>query len=408
MNFSRKYLKGIIGRIIPAAAVIAAVPAGQVSAGELYISSVFTTAGGFTSGVEGPACDIEGNLYAVNYQRQGTIGRVTPDGECSVFVELPSGSTGNGIRFHSGGFMLIADYTGHNILKIDMETREVSIYAPVPTQYQPNDIAIGANDIVYASDPNWSGKSGNIWRIDTGGTVSLLDTIEGTTNGIEVCPGDTTLYVNTSSTKTIWAYDLSPGGDISNRRLFIKFDDYHADGMRCDIDGNLYITRQNKGAITKVSPDGEVLLDMELTGKNPSNIAFGGPDGCTCYVTMADHGNIETFRVERPGRSWQMYHDRIVYVADTINRPQNFRLDGNFPNPFNPVTTIEYTLQNETEVELSIFNMMGQEIAVVKRGMKQAGAHSVKWDASGLAGGVYFCRLKAGRFTETKKMLLLR
>ncbi len=55
-----------------------------------FISRQFTASGGFTSGIEGPACDRDGNLYAVNYARQGTIGRVTPDGDCSVFVELPA------------------------------------------------------------------------------------------------------------------------------------------------------------------------------------------------------------------------------------------------------------------------------------------------------------------------------
>ena len=62
---------------------------------ELYISEVFTAPGGFTSGIEGPSCDRAGNLYAVNYDRQGTIGRVTPNGDCDLFVELPAGSVGN-------------------------------------------------------------------------------------------------------------------------------------------------------------------------------------------------------------------------------------------------------------------------------------------------------------------------
>ena len=69
----------------------------------LYESFIFTPPGGFTKGIEGPACDWEGNLYAVNYREQHTIGKVTPEGECSVFVTLPGGSIGNGIRFNSKG-----------------------------------------------------------------------------------------------------------------------------------------------------------------------------------------------------------------------------------------------------------------------------------------------------------------
>ena len=274
---------------------------------ELYNSEVFTAPGGFTSGIEGPSCDRAGNLYAVNYDRQGTIGRVTPDGECDLFVELPAGSVGNGIRFHSDGAMLIADYTNHNVLRVDMATRAISVYAHEPAMNQPNDIAIGADDLVYATDPNWAESTGQIWRVGPEGRVDLLETGMGTTNGIEVSPDEKTLYVNESVQRNVWAYDLARDGEISNKRLLIQFADFGMDGMRCDIDGNLYITRHGKGTIAKLSPTGEILREIKLADKNPSNIAFGGPDGCTCYVTLQIAGNIERFRVERPGRSWQLY-----------------------------------------------------------------------------------------------------
>lgn len=274
---------------------------------KLFVSREFTRVNGFTSGIEGPACDVDGNLYAVNFERQHTIGKVTPEGEASVFVELPTGSIGNGIRFNSEGFMFIADYTNHNILKVDMETREISVHAHEPTMNQPNDLAIGANDILYASDPNWGESTGQMWRVNTDGHVTLLEADMGTTNGIEVSPDEKVLYVNESAQRNIWAYELSLEGEISNKRLLIKFSDFNMDGMRCDVEGNLYVTRHGKGTVAKLSPEGEVLLEVELTGKLCSNIAFGGPDGCTCYVTMADRGNVEVFRADLPGRSWQLF-----------------------------------------------------------------------------------------------------
>ena len=274
---------------------------------ELFVAHEFTPIDGFTSGIEGPACDAAGNLYAVNYERQHTIGKVTPDGTASVFIELPPGSIGNGIRFNSEGFMFIADYTNHNVLKVDMDTREISVHAHEPTMNQPNDLAIGANDILYASDPNWGASTGQIWRVDTDGKVTLLEPDMGTTNGIEVSPDERVLYVNESAQRNVWAYDLSPEGDVSNKRLLIQFPDFNMDGMRCDIEGNLYITRHGKGTVAKLSPAGEVLLEVQLTGKLCTNIAFGGTDGCTCYVTMADRGNVEVFRADLPGRSWQLF-----------------------------------------------------------------------------------------------------
>ena len=274
---------------------------------ELFVSQEFTPANGFTSGIEGPACDAAGNLYAVNYERQHTIGKVTPDGIASVFVELPTGSIGNGIRFNSEGFMFIADYTNHNVLKVDMDTRNITVHAHEPTMNQPNDLAIGANDILYASDPNWGASTGQIWRVNTDGEMTLLEADMGTTNGIEVSPDEKVLYVNESVQRNIWGYDLSPEGEVSNKRLLIQFPDFNMDGMRCDIEGNLYVTRHGKGTVAKLSSAGEVLLEVPLTGKLCSNIAFGGLDGHTCYVTMADRGNVEVFRADLPGRSWQLF-----------------------------------------------------------------------------------------------------
>jgi len=283
----------------------------------LYVAREFTPVGGFTDGVEGPACDRAGNLYAVNFARQHTIGKVTPAGECSVFLELPNGSCGNGIRFDRAGDMYIADYTNHNVLKVDMaacaratslaeRNAAIRVYAHEPTMNQPNDIAISAADVIFASDPKWSESWGQVWRVDRDGKVTLLETRMGTTNGIEVSADERTLYVNETVQRNIWAYDLAPDGSIHNKRLLLQFLDFAMDGMRCDVDGNLYVTRWGKGTVAKVSPQGEVLLEVQLAGKNCTNIAFGGPDGCTCYVTVADRGNIETFRVARPGRAWQL------------------------------------------------------------------------------------------------------
>ncbi len=273
---------------------------------DLYKSRTFTPPGGFTSGIEGPATDSRGRLYAVNFERQHTIGRVTPEGESSLFVVLPDSSIGNGIRFTREGSMLVADYTNHNVLKIDMQTRSIEVLAHEPSMNQPNDLAIGANGILYASDPNWAASTGQLWRIDPDGTVKLLESEMGTTNGVEVSSDEQTLYVNESVQRTVWAYDLSESGEISNKRLLIKFNDFSLDGMRCDVQGNLYITRHGKGTVAKISPQGKLLLEVEMTGKKPSNLAFGGEDGRTVYVTMADRGAIEVFRTDQPGRAWQL------------------------------------------------------------------------------------------------------
>lgn len=259
----------------------------------------------FTSGVEGPAVDASGILYAVNIGSEGTIGMLDKEEKASLFVTLPEGSVGNGIRFNSKGEMFIADYPKHNILKVDMSSREISVFAHEDKMNQPNDIAIDDQDRLYASDPNWKENTGNLWRIDPDGKVTLLEEGMGTTNGIEVSPDNKTLYVNESAQRNVWAYDLGADGSISNKRLLIAFPDFGMDGMRCDQQGNLYIARYGKGTVAVLNPAGKVLYEVALTGKSPTNVAFGGPEGKTVYVTLQDQGNIEKFEAKIPGRVWR-------------------------------------------------------------------------------------------------------
>ncbi|MCD6308452.1 MAG: SMP-30/gluconolactonase/LRE family protein [Candidatus Latescibacteria bacterium] len=391
-------------------------PGVSVLAGDLYVSTVLTDAC-FTSGIEGPACDGDGMLYAVNYRSQGAIGMVTPGGDCSLFVDLPAGSVGNGIRFDSRGDMFIADYTAHNVLRVDMETREVSVFAHESAMSQPNDLAITGSDILFASDPDWKNGTGRIWRIDNDGAVTLLSENPGTTNGIEVCPGDSILYVVERSSHSggtadnkILAYDLGAEGDISNMRTLVRLADGHIDGMRCDVDGNIYAARPSTGKVTKVSPAGEVLLEVVLHGNGCTNIAFGGADGCTCYVTVAGTGRIETFRAERPGRSWRLFRERkpLAVLSPAGEEPEPISLSQPYPNPFNPETTIEFSLARPEEVELAVFNTVGQKVSILARGFFHPGAHCLTWNAAGMPAGVYFCRMRSGSVSLVKKMMLLR
>lgn len=258
--------------------------------------------GTFTNGIEGPATDKSGNLYAVNYGKEGTIGIVRPDGSHECFVTLPEGSTGNGIRFNKAGEMLVADYTGHNILKVDMKTKGISVYVHEPKMNQPNDIALAPNGNLYASDPDWPNKKGQLWLVTPDGKVTLLEGDMGTTNGIDVSPDGKKLYVNESAQLKVWVYDIKQDGTLKNKTLFHTFEGFGMDGIRCDVKGNLYLCRYEKGTVALINPKGKLIREIQLKGKKPSNITFGGPDNRRCFVTLQDRGCFETFTAEYPGR----------------------------------------------------------------------------------------------------------
>ena len=88
--------------------------------------------------------------------------------------------------------------------------------------------------------------------------------------------------------------------------------------------------------------------------------------------------------------------------------PSAFKLEQNFPNPFNPTTTIGFGIPEKGNVRLSVINILGEEIKVLLNEEKEAGYHSVDFNASDLPSSVYFYRIQAGNFIDTKKMILLK
>ena len=99
---------------------------------------------------------------------------------------------------------------------------------------------------------------------------------------------------------------------------------------------------------------------------------------------------------------------RPMEVSELNVMPSGFRLDQNFPNPFNPSTTIKYELPNSAHVRLSVYDMLGREVLALVNERRDEGVHEVKFDATGLASGVYFYRIQAGNFTQTRRLLLLK
>jgi hypothetical protein len=107
-------------------------------------------------------------------------------------------------------------------------------------------------------------------------------------------------------------------------------------------------------------------------------------------------------------RLYQSSMTPTAVVNDPVIRPGNFSLSQNYPNPFNPATTFSFTLQSRSHVSLKIFDVMGREVAAIVSDELAAGKYRRQWNASGMASGIYFYRLQAGSFTETKRLLYLK
>ncbi|AFN75321.1 xylanase [Melioribacter roseus P3M-2] len=113
---------------------------------------------------------------------------------------------------------------------------------------------------------------------------------------------------------------------------------------------------------------------------------------------------------ERPALVWlRNYLDSVVVSVERIDDlPKDFYLSNNYPNPFNPSTRINYSLSKSVNVSLKVYDVLGREVRTLVQGAQNPGSYTVIFDASDLSSGIYFYRLEAGNFSETKQMLLMK
>ena len=138
----------------------------------------------------------------------------------------------------------------------------------------------------------------------------------------------------------------------------------------------------------------------------------------TFQISSPDSGYVWAEVAVRSVRGMDSLGNEVVYdnfkgpiasgVEDEFNVPKGFSLEQNYPNPFNPSTTIRYTVPQQGQVNLTIYNSLGQEIKKLVSEEKRKGNYEVVFNASNLPSGIYFYKLQTGSFVETKKMMLVK
>jgi hypothetical protein len=136
---------------------------------------------------------------------------------------------------------------------------------------------------------------------------------------------------------------------------------------------------------------------------------FTGRDATGSYIVQIfNHSALATGTLE----DWSIALDfATVFTsagAGPADMPDRFLLFQNFPNPFNPSTTIRFAIPQRSRVTLALFDLLGRHVATLLEGEEEAGYHQVRFDGSNLASGIYFCRFTAGDFAAMKRLLLLR
>jgi hypothetical protein len=188
-----------------------------------------------------------------------------------------------------------------------------------------------------------------------------------------------------------------------------------------------YIDDENRTVVIGLLPQMSSAQKSDLAAGSGTvaNLVFQIDDPSVREIT------VDAVELEKPNHRLQfLYHDNSVEGQTSIrveypefnsttvsldnlakgegSLPTAFGLNQNYPNPFNPSTNIEFALPVAADVRISVYNVLGQQVATIVNENMDAGEHTVAWDATNYSSGMYFYRISANDFSETKKMVLLK
>jgi gluconolactonase len=269
--------------------------------------------------LEGPAVDAEGNVFFSDIQGNRIL-KMDKSGAVTTF-RADSGRT-NGNTFDKQGRLISCEGAENGpggrrrMVRTDMQTGQVEV---LTERYEgkrynsPNDVVVDPSGRIWFTDPLYAPDRSimeldheSVYRIDTDGKVTRVVTQPaiGRPNGLAITPDGKTLYVIDSNyirpdlSRRIWAFDVLPDGSVTKQRVVFDFGRGRGgDGMRLDSQGNLWVAAgiaaprtPNESAdvptgVYVISPQGELLGRIPIGEDVITNLAFGGPDKKTLYIT---------------------------------------------------------------------------------------------------------------------------
>ncbi|MCX6139083.1 MAG: M6 family metalloprotease domain-containing protein [Ignavibacteriales bacterium] len=309
------------------------------------------------------------NFYAsVWNSTSGEIARISKTG---TFIDkrAVTGVTSGFRDLAWDGKYLYGGSNGAAIYQIDPVTSTLVATIPATGQTVRGIAYNGSKDAFYVA-----GWSTNIVLLSRTGAV--LQTITAATHGLTGIAG--LAYDSlTAGGPYIWAFN---GGDTTTVKKFYRLN--AATGAQVD----------NFEALQGISAPGAIAGGCFFTSQYQTGKFTVGA------INQGTPGFLFGWNIGAP--------TGVTLVGGTL--PQEFAMDQNYPNPFNPSTTLRFALPQSSHVRLAIYNAIGQLVETVLDGVKEAGNHSVSFDASRLSSGVYFYTLDAGAYHATKKMVLMR
>jgi len=261
--------------------------------------------------LEGPSFDREGNLLCVDVQA-GRVYRISPQGEWEVLAEYDG--IPNGLKVHRDGSAYIADRK-RGIMVVDPARATLDCLLPGPKAGEYflglNDLIFAANGDLYFTDQGRSGlqsPTGRVWRYTAAGELDCLIDNAPSPNGLVFNVRETALFVAVTRANAVWRIELD---DPARRTgLFVQLFAAGPDGLALDQSGNVVVAHPTVGAVWVFSRIGEPLYYLKSCAREmTTNIAYGGPENRTLYITESRSCSILTARLPVPGKTMFSHTD---------------------------------------------------------------------------------------------------
>lgn len=262
--------------------------------------------------LEGPSFDRRGHLWVVDIPT-GRILRIDPGGAVTTIAHYEGEP--NGLKIHRDGRIFVADHA-RGLLTVDPATGATSVVLdrPFGERFRGlNDLLFARNGDLYFTDQGESDlrdPAGRLYRLEAGGRLEcLLDSVPSP-NGLVLTPDESILYLAVTRANAVWRLPLAALGGFAPGRLglgrvgtWVQLSGgIGPDGMAMDVEGRVAIAHPGLGSVWVVDRRGEPVRRIRcVEGARPTNVAFGGPDRRTLYITEADSGTVQTAELEVPG-----------------------------------------------------------------------------------------------------------
>lgn len=275
-------------------------------------------------------------------------------------------------------------------------------------------------------------NGGNNWTLQQSGTLANLNDVDFINSNTGIIIGNSGLIIKTTNNGVNWIQQTSGTSSPLLGMMFVD-NDYNLgwaaglNGVILRYTGTIPSAPYNLEA--NITDVGKVRLSWQDSSDNENGFVLQRRDvvnmNWTVVDTIANNTNqyIDTGLIVPREYFWRMYSYNVIgrsAYTDTASIittniepstsiiPDKYELHQNYPNPFNPATRISFDIPNSGFVKLTVYNMLGKEVAHLVNGVLQPGKYDINWNAGTLSSGIYFYKLEAESFTAIKKLALLK